>query len=83
MKIHINIDRAHVNSLALCGEKDAFAYEQDLLGDARSFKTMYARRIEFGNDKNATAREREVRSCSMRSFCRQEIGRRVRVPKAQ
>lgn len=34
---------------------------QGLLGDARTFKTYYAKRIEIGNDKNATARDREVR----------------------
>ena len=33
---------------------------QGLLGDARSFKTTYAKRIETGNDKSATSREREV-----------------------
>ncbi len=36
---------------------------QDLLWDARSFKLKYARPIETGNDKSATAREREVAGC--------------------
>ena len=36
---------------------------QDLLWDARSFKHKYARPIETGNDKCATAREREVGVC--------------------
>lgn len=33
---------------------------QGLLGDARTFKVEYEKRITAGNDKNATGRDRQI-----------------------